>query len=291
MTAQGGLMSRTALLRELGIEPAALAGRRVLDVTGHADIPATRPEEPFGVVLCDRLAAEAPNPEDVLARLSGALAPGGLLVVGCGDHLLQLPGTVRRLMARLAGPDAGSAVTPPADPRGSATVAPVINFPETVAVLAPQFLFHAAAPSLTDDSAASGGDWGVNATANDRYWRRIHALLDPRHPAAPRPTETNQRLYGLCTRLRAQVAAFERTGRPVFVERAAGLLADIVEDARGFAPVAAAAFGEALAILNAASASGAADPRAIAAATSFAALRDQGRERIHLSFTKNAPAA
>jgi len=280
MNVQEGLLHRTDLLQDLGITPSALADRRVLDVTAHAgNLPPSRPDRPFDIVLCDRLVAEAPNPEEILSKLSAALAPGGLLVVGCADHLLQFPGTIRRLLAR----SADSA----ADPLAADTVIPVINVPETIAVLAAQFLFQGSSPRFASEGEEANHGWGVNAAANDRYWRRAHTLLAPHLSAPMRPAEVNQRLYDLCTKARAQVAAFERSGRLVFVERTKALLADIADDVRGFAPVVSDALLEAADLL----APDGTDPEAMASATRFTALLGEGRQRIHLSFTKNASAS
>lgn len=281
MSVQDGLLHRTALLQELGIGPSILTGRRVLDVTARAgNLPSSRPDRPFDVVLCDRLVAEAPNPEEVLSRLSSALAPSGLLVVGCADHLLQFPGTIRRLMMRPA--------VPGTDPLAADTVIPAINVPETVAVLATQFVLQASTPRfVAGPQDGAGQDWSVNAAANDRYWRQAHTLLAPGLSAPLRLAEANQRLYDLCTKARAQVAAFERSGRPVFVERTRALLADIASDVQGFAPTVADALLEAADLLTA----NGTDPEAMASATRFTALLGEGRQRIHLSFTKNASAS
>lgn len=349
---------RHALYRQLGIQPTAIAGRKVMEVgpgSGHnalytahlvparyvlvegnptgvehiralfADHPQVTacteialsrledhvPDTGFDFVFCEGLLSGVPNPEEILGKLSAATAAGGVLVVTCVDHLSHFPETIRRLLAQLViepGDDLDTQVAkilpmmaPHLASLGHAnrrfddwvvdnlihpgSIIPLINFPETVAVLAPQFQFLASSPHFVTDwrwyKSIVGDDWDFNAPAIRQYWEQAHNLLDHRQVLPARDAARNQRLYDLCTKARAQVAAFEDGRRPVFVERFRALLDEIVADVRDFSPTIAEALQEAVGLL----AVDRIDPAAVADAARFGALFGRGQQ--YLSLTKN----
>jgi len=351
---------RHALYRHLGIIPATVRGRRVLEVgpgsghnalytahlaparylliegnpTGvehmealfreHAEDAATmeilttrledwRPDETFDFVFCEGLLSGVPNPEEILAKLAAATAPGGVMVVTCVDHLSHFPETIRRLFAQLViDPDASlddqvARIEPMMRPHMATlsaasrrlddwiidnlihpgSIIPLINFPEVIAVMAAEFQFYAASPHFVTDwrwyKAIVGENWDFNLPAIDAYWRSAHNLLDHRFARPPRDADANQRLYDLCTKARAQVAAFERTRRSVFVERFRVLLEEIAADARSFGPETASALEEAVGLLK----GDGVDPSAVARAENFAALFGRGQQ--YLSLIRNGP--
>lgn len=301
--------------------PTGIAHMRALfaehpDATGMIEIVESRVEDyrtdtPFDLVFCEGLLSGVPNPEEVLASLAAATAPGGVLVTTCVDHLSHFPETVRRLFAQLAiDPDSPleaqvERILPMMAPHLATlshasrrvddwvidnlihpgSIIPLINFPETIAVLDGSFQFLGSSPHFVTDwrwyKGIVGDDHDFNGPALEQYWTQAHNLMDHRRLHAPRPAADNQRLYDLCTRARAQVAAFEARRDPVFVERFRALLDEIVADLRDCAPPAAAALAEAGALLG----DGLPSPIAVAEAPLFAALFGRGQQ--YMSFTKN----
>jgi SAM-dependent methyltransferase len=270
-----------------------------------------RTDAPFDVVFCEGLLSGVPNPEEVLASLAAATAPGGILVTTCVDHLSHFPETVRRLLAQLAiSPDDPldvqvEKILPMMAPHLATlshasrraddwvidnlihpgSIIPLINFPETIAVLDGEFQFLASSPHFVADwrwyKSIVGDDFDFNGPALEQYWINAHNLMDHRHLSPPRAGEANQRLYDLCTKARAQVAAFEARRDDVFVARFRALLQEIVADLQSCAPAAAAALAEADDLL----AAEIPDPQAVAGASRFAALFGRGQQ--YMSFTKN----
>lgn len=270
-----------------------------------------RADEPFDLVFCEGLLSGVPNPEEVLASLAAATAPGGVLVTTCVDHLSHFPETIRRLLAQMAIAPNDSLETqlaqimPMMAPHLATlshasrrvddwiidnlihpgSIIPLINFPETIAVLDGSFQFLGSSPHFVTDwrwyKGIVGEEHDFNGPALEQYWTNAHNLMDHRQLLPPRAIDANQRLYDLCTKARAQVAAFESSRQPVFIERFRTLLTEIVADLKTCAPQTAAALAEAEVLLRSEKPS----PVAVAEARLFAGLFGRGQQ--YMSFTRN----
>jgi 2-polyprenyl-3-methyl-5-hydroxy-6-metoxy-1,4-benzoquinol methylase len=267
-----------------------------------------KPEPTFDFVFCEGLLSGVPNPEQVLDKLAGATAPGGLLTITCVDHLSHFPETLRRALGQLAVDPADSlqekvrkilpmmeshlATLPGMSRRlddwvidnliHPGSIIPLINFPEAVAVLGSRFDYYAASPHFTTDwrwyKSIVGENWEFNARAIEQFWSLAHNMLDYRKVLPPRDPAANQRLYDLCTQARAQLEGFERKREAAFLKRFRETLGKIVEDAASFSADVAEALGEAATLLK----GDRPDAAAVAGAAKFGGLFGRGQQYLSL---------
>lgn len=356
---RGHFQRREALYRHLGILPAFLAGRRVLEVgpgggfnalytaalkPGHytlvdgnptgiehmkelfakypewtrdlkivlSRLEEYKPERLFDFVFCEGLLSGVPNAAEVLTCLGSFTAPGGVLVITCVDHLSHFPETIRRMFGQLVvSPNDDLAtkaakILPMMEPHLRAlggmnrrhddwvidnlihpgSIIPLINMPETVAVLGSQFDYYAGSPHFVQDwrwyKSLVGAGWSFNAQAVDQYWANAHNLLDYRRQLPPRSPTANQALYALCTHARRQVELFEEGRDRCFLDAFNDDLGKIAADARTYSAEVAEALAEAERLLRAKQI----DTDAVANARAFAPLFGRGQQ--YLSFSKRA---
>lgn len=269
-----------------------------------------RADRPFDFVFCEGLLSGVPNPEEILLGLARATAPGGVLVTTCVDHLSHFPETIRRLFGQLAvdpGDDLATKtakILPMMEPHlrtlggmnrrrddwvidnliHPGSIIPLINTPETIAVLSAEFDFYAGSPHFVQDwrwyKSLTGEGRDFNAPAIAQYWANAHSLLDHRRQFAPRDPSANRRLYDLCTQARREVELFEVARDRRHVGRFRAHLREIAADARTFSAEIAEALAEADALLDGEDI----DPQAVAAARAFAPLFGRGQQ--YLSFSK-----
>jgi SAM-dependent methyltransferase len=285
-------------------------------LNGNVEIIETLVEEfdadqPFDFVFCEGVLSGVPNPEQVLDRLARATAAGGLLITTCVDHISHFPETIRRLFAQiLIEPEmpleqSVEIILPAMRPHletlsgmsrrhddwvidnliHPGSIIPLINFPETVAVLAHTFEFFSSSPRFVNDwrwyKSIAGEDGGFNALAIKAYWRNVHSFLDHRCVFAERDEIANQTLYDRCTRAREFVQRFEMTRNMSCVDGFRDTLADIVADAETYSHDLANALGEALDLLE----RGPLQAGWIADAGAFGRLFGRGQQYLSLSKT------
>jgi len=274
----------------------------------HSAIEDWKPEPIFDFVFCEGLLSGVPNPEQVLDKLAGATAPGGVLTITCVDHLSHFPETLRRALGQLAVNPADAlqekvrkilpmmeshlATLPGMSRRVDdwvidnlihpGSIIPLINFPEAIAVLGSRFDYYAASPHFTTDwrwyKSIVGDDWEFNARAIEQFWSLAHNMLDYRKVLPPRDPLANQHLYDLCTQARAQLEGFERKREVVFLNRFRESLGMIVEDAASFSADVAEALGEAATLLK----GDRPDTAAVARAAKFGGLFGRGQQYLSL---------
>lgn len=268
-----------------------------------------RPRERFDFVFCEGVLSGVPNPEEVLNGLANAVAPGGILVTTCVDHLSHFSETLRRVFAQLIvtpEDDIDAKVVkilPVVEPHLATlrdmsrrhddwvidnlihpgSIIPLVNTPETIVILADRFDFYAASPHFMSDwrwyKSLVGDAWDFNHVAIEQWWMNAHSLLDYRVVLPPRAVEKNQVLYELCTKAREQVELFERGRDYDFIYRFRHYLDAIIVEVRGFSAEIASALGEAASLL----ATERPDPQAVARAIEFGALFGRGQQYLSLS--------
>jgi len=268
-----------------------------------------RHPEPFDIVFCEGLLSGVPNPEEVLNALAALVRPGGILVSTCVDHLSHFPETIRRVCADLVTEPEQSLeerverILPLVAPHlrtlagmsrrhddwvidnliHPASIIPLINMPETIAVLAHEFQFLASSPHFVQDwrwhkeIVAVDHDFNHNAIA--QYWANAHNLMDYRGVTPPRDPDANMRLYDLCTEARARVERYEQTRNRGFLGEFRSLLDEITADLRTVSPLTAAALDEAGQVLDRVERA----PEAVAAAPLFGALFGRGTQYLSLT--------
>jgi len=281
----------------------------------HSRIEDWEPEAQYDFVFCEGVLSGVPNPEEILATLTRATVPGGVLVVTCVDHLSHFPETVRRAFAqRVVHPSESleaktAKILSMMDPHLSslpgmsrrhddwvidnlihpASIIPLVNIPETIAILAPQFDFYAASPHFVADwrwyKAITGDTRDFNIPALEQYWQVAHNLMDYRVVLPPREMEANQQLYELCTRARRALEFYERLRSESYMIQFTDLVGEIGEDIASVSSETGKALVEAHGLLAAAQV----DPRAVAAAKRFSRLFGRGQQ--YISFTRRATGA
>ncbi len=268
-----------------------------------------RTDDPFDMVFCEGLLSGVTNPEEILNALARATKVGGLLVVSCVDHLSHFPETIRRVFADLVTePDQSlddkvAQILPLVSPHlktlagmsrrhddwvidnliHPGSIIPLINVPETVAVLAHDFQFLAASPHFIADwrwyKDVCGENYDFNHNAIREYWANAHNLMDCRTHAGPRDPQANMRLYDLCSTARARIEQFEKTRNRTLIGEFTQLLEEIAADVATILPTTGQALAEAAQLLRAPTL----DPQAVANAPCFGPLFGRGMQYISLT--------
>jgi SAM-dependent methyltransferase len=270
----------------------------------HSSLEAYRPDTRFDFVFCEGLLSGVQNPEEILAALAAATAPGGVLVVTAVDHLSHFPETIRRAFAQRAiDPEEGleqkvAKILPMMLPHLATlwgmsrrqddwvidnllhpgSIIPLINFPGIAECLRPNLEFYAASPHFATDwrwyKAVVGEDRRYSDAAVETWWANAHSLLDYRTVLPPRDAEENRRLYALCTEARRALELFEAAREEGHFDRFLAGLEHIVAETSRFSPAIAEALREASTLLGAARL----DPAKVASASKFGPLFGRGQQ-------------
>ncbi len=239
-----------------------------------------RSKEKFDFVFCEGVLSGINNPHELLDILYANLAPGGVLVVTCVDHISNFPETIRRLFAQMiiepeqALPEQVARLLPIFAPHlktltgmsrrhddwiidnliHPGSVIDNISFPEVIGHLQDRLHFFASSPHFVTDwrwyKDITGKNKDFNQPAINQYWSQAHNLLDYRDVVPPIAERTNRKLYEICTAVRARLRRFEQTRNMQEVKKISGDMHAIIEIVQDFSKKTAASLQEAANILG-----------------------------------------
>lgn len=269
-------------------------------------------DEPFDVVLCEGVLSGVPDPEATLRQVARFVAPGGVLVITCIDHISYFPDTLRRLcaqrlldsetsldrqverllpifrrhLARLPGmnrPHEDWIIDNLINP---ASIGPLFSIPEAIAAIAQDFEIVGSSPRFITDwrwyKAITGAHRDFNQVALEQYWQLAHNFLDYSRLLPPRSAALNRQLHERCRAVRDAVRAFEQTPGERLLGDIRQMLGEVIALVEGFSEAAA----EALRDVQRWLAQPGAEAEALAERGSFGGLFGRGQQ--YLSFSRRS---
>lgn len=268
-------------------------------------------QERFDFVFCEGVlgALGIERPVTLFERLMSFVAPGGVLVITCTDHVAWLPEMLRRLFAQmLIAPDDPlttkvQKLLPVFSPHldrlsgmsrrhddwiidnliSPASIGKLFTIPDAIAALPDDVEVYGASPAFLTDwrwyKSIFGADKNYNERALEQYWQNVHSFLNHREVLPPRPPEANQRLHHLCAVTREAIKKFELTRSEAALYEIEQALKLVTRAVLEFSCDTADALGEAYRLLI----SRPVDVQALAKSERFGGLFGRGQQYVSLS--------
>ncbi len=272
--------------------------------------------EPFDIVLCEGVLGGVHNPKEFLKLLLPLVAPSGVLVITCIDHVSYFPDTLRRMCAQLmVSPDQSleeqteillPAFSPHLDTLpgmsrryddwvidnliNPASIGPLLSIADAIEVAQENFDAYYSSPHFGEDwrwyKHVVGAGWDFNRRMTDNYWANLHNFLDYSRVYPRREEKLNRELHTCCVRTRDHLRDFERSRNRESVVNFQRGVSEIAKQAQAFSPELAGCFNEVAALIDIAVAGKPGTAAAVGASKSFARLF--GRGQPYMSFIRRA---
>jgi len=271
-------------------------------------------DERFDFVFCEGVLSGVFDPQETLQQVARFVAPDGVLIITCIDHISYFPDTLRRLCAQRlidseASVEAQTAVLLPIfrhhlarlpdmsrshedwiidNVINPASIGPLLSIPEAIAAIAEAFEILGSSPRFMTDwrwyKTITGSRRDFNTIALEQYWQSAHNFLEYSTLLPPRPAPLNRQLHERCRTMRDAIRAFERTRDEQLLEDLCRVLNEVIALIEAFSGQAAEALREVERWLS----QPAPAPDALAESEAFGGLFGRGQQYLSFSRRKGA---